>query len=132
MGIIFAIGFGGLVWYGIPQGFLLGDYLAAIFNGLNFESIGDFILTTGAVFSQGGVWFVLDAIESGLPGDVIYLILWSFAGVSGWRLEAHRRVFIGRCVSNCCRAIFAWKSLGLNCPPGVRLEGRHLFSWWDL
>jgi tetratricopeptide (TPR) repeat protein len=81
MGIIFAIGFGGLVWYGIPQGFLLGDYLAAIFNGLSFESVGDFILTTGAVFSQGGVWFVLDAIESGLPGDVIYLILWSIAGV---------------------------------------------------
>jgi hypothetical protein len=30
MGIIFAIGVGGLVWYGIPQGFLLGDYLVIL------------------------------------------------------------------------------------------------------
>lgn len=81
MGIIVAVGVGGLVWYGIPQGFLLGDYLSAILNGLGFDSAGDFILTTGAVFSQGGIWFVLDAIESGLPGDVIYLILWGIAGV---------------------------------------------------
>ncbi len=81
MAIIFGLGFGGLLWYGIPQGYLIGDYAAAIMNDLGFSSVGDFILTTGAVITQGGIWFVLDSIESGLLGDVIYLILWSIAGL---------------------------------------------------
>jgi tetratricopeptide (TPR) repeat protein len=81
MGIIFSLGFGGLMWYGIPQGYLIGDYLRAIMNGLSFDSAGDFIMTTGAVISQGGIWFVLDALESGLPGDLIYLAIWGITGV---------------------------------------------------
>lgn len=82
MGILFAAGFGGLLWYGIPQGYLIGDYFSAIINGLGFDSTGDFIMTSGAVITQGGIWFVLDAIESGLPGDIIYLIIWGLAGVT--------------------------------------------------
>ena len=54
MGIIVALGVGGLIWYGIPQGFMLGDYISAIFSGLSFDSVGDFIMTTGAVFILGG------------------------------------------------------------------------------
>jgi tetratricopeptide (TPR) repeat protein len=80
IGMLFAIGAGGLVWYGLPQGYLIGDYLSAIVSGLSFDSAGDFLLTTGAVISQGGIWFVLDVFESGLPGDWIYLVLWGFAG----------------------------------------------------
>jgi tetratricopeptide (TPR) repeat protein len=78
--MLIAIGAGGLMWYGLPQGYLMGDYLSAIVSGLGFDSAGDFLLTTGAVISQGGIWFVLDALESGLPGDWIYLVLWGLAG----------------------------------------------------
>ncbi len=81
MGIVVALGVAGLVWYGIPQGYLVGEYFSAIFNGLSIESAGDFILTTGAVITQGGLWFVLDSIESGLVGDVIYLVIWGLAGI---------------------------------------------------
>jgi tetratricopeptide (TPR) repeat protein len=80
IGMLLALGAGGLMWYGLPQGYLIGDYLSAIVSGLSFDSAGDFLLTTGAVISQGGIWFVLDALESGLPGDWIYLILWGLAG----------------------------------------------------
>lgn len=81
VGIIFTVGAAGLMWYGIPQGHLITDYLEAIIGGLGFESAGEFVMTSGAVVSQGGLWFVLDALESGLPGDWIYLVLWSLAGI---------------------------------------------------
>ena len=81
MGMLLAVGAAGLMWYGIPQGHLIGGYLGAILGGLAFDSIGDFIMTSGAVISQGGIWFALDALESGLPGDWIYLALWSLAGI---------------------------------------------------
>ncbi|TFH32437.1 MAG: tetratricopeptide repeat protein, partial [Anaerolineales bacterium] len=81
LGMLFAGGAAGLIWYGIPQGQLIGDYLSALFGGLAFESIGDLIMTSGAVITQGGLWFVLDAFESGLPSDWIYLVLWGFAGI---------------------------------------------------
>jgi tetratricopeptide (TPR) repeat protein len=81
IGLIVALGCSALIWYGIPQGYLIGDYFSAIINGLDFESIGDFIMTTGAVITQGGFWFMFDAIESGLIGDVIYLIILGIAGI---------------------------------------------------
>lgn len=79
--LIMGLGCAGLLWYGIPQGYLITDYLSAIIGGLAFESAGDFILTTGAVITQGGVWFVLDSFESGLAGDWIYLLIWGVAGI---------------------------------------------------
>ena len=81
VGLLFSVGAAGLMWYGIPQGHLIGDYLGAISGGLGFDSLIEFIMTSGAVVSQGGFWFVLDALESGLPGDWIYLVLWVLAGI---------------------------------------------------
>jgi tetratricopeptide (TPR) repeat protein len=81
IGMLLAIGTAGLMWYGIPQGHLIGEYLGAMLGGMAIDSLGDFIMTTGAVISQGGLWFILDALESGLPGDWIYLGLWGLAGI---------------------------------------------------
>ncbi len=81
IGLILGLGAAGLLWYGVPQGYLITDYISAIIGGMTFESAGDFILTTGAVITQGGVWFILDSFESGLAGDWIYLLIWGIAGI---------------------------------------------------
>ncbi len=70
-----------IVFYGIPQGQLFGDYLGAVFGGLQFDSFIDFILTTGAVFTQGGLWYLLESIQSGLLTDWIYLLILIVGGV---------------------------------------------------
>lgn len=70
-----------ITFYGIPQGQLFGDYLGAVFGGLQFDSFIDFILTTGAVFTQGGFWYLLDSIQSRLLTDWIYLLILTVGGV---------------------------------------------------
>lgn len=73
LSLIFAVVAALLAFYGIPQGRLFGDYLGAVFGGLQFDSAIDFILTTGEVFTQGGVWYLLDSMQSGWLTDWIYL-----------------------------------------------------------
>ena len=94
--LVFAIIAALLAFYGIPQGRLFGDYLSAVFGGLQFDSFIDFVLTTGEVFTQGGLWYLLDSIQSGLLTDWIYLailtvgvvyLLW--AGLSSVRETVH-------------------------------------------
>ena len=79
--LVFAIVAALIASYGIPQGRLFGDYLGAVFGGLQFDSFIDFILTTGEVFTQGGMWYLLDSIQSGLLTDWIYLVILSVGGV---------------------------------------------------
>ena len=79
--LVFAIVAALIASYGIPQGRLFGDYLGAVFGGLQFDSFIDFILTTGEVFTQGGMWYLLDSIQSGLLTDWIYLVILTVGGV---------------------------------------------------
>ena len=79
--LVFAIVAALIAFYGIPQGRLFGDYLGAVFGGLQFDSFIDFILTTGEVFTQGGMWYLLDSIQSGLLTDWIYLVILTVGGV---------------------------------------------------
>ncbi|MEE9513408.1 MAG: hypothetical protein V3V46_04970, partial [Anaerolineales bacterium] len=79
--LVFAIVAALIASYGIPQGRLFGDYLGAVFGGLQFDSFIDFILTTGEVFTQGGMWYLLDSIQSGLLTDWIYLVILIVGGV---------------------------------------------------
>ncbi len=70
-----------ITFYGIPQGRLFGDYIGAVFGGLQFDSFFDFVLTTGEVFTRGGMWYLLDSIQSGLLTDWIYLVIVTVGGV---------------------------------------------------
>ncbi len=81
LSLVFAAVAALITFYGIPQGQLFGDYLGAVFGGLQFDSFIDFILTTGAVFTQGGLWYLLDSIQSGLLTDWIYLLILIVGGV---------------------------------------------------
>ncbi|MBE9479729.1 MAG: tetratricopeptide repeat protein, partial [Chloroflexi bacterium] len=81
LSLVFAAVAALITFYGIPQGQLFGDYLGAVFGGLQFDSFIDFILTTGAVFTQGGLWYLLDSIQSGLLTDWIYLLILTVGGV---------------------------------------------------
>ena len=96
LSLIFAVVASLLAFYGIPQGRSFGDYLGAVSGGLQFDSFIDFILTTGEVFTQGGLWYLLDSIQSGWLTDWIYLtilavgalfILWT--SVSSVRESVH-------------------------------------------
>ncbi len=81
LSLVFAAVAALITFYGIPQGQLFGDYLGAVFGGLQFDSFIDFILTTGAMFTQGGLWNLLDSIQSGLLTDWIYLLILIVGGV---------------------------------------------------
>ena len=81
LSLVFAAVAALITFYGIPQGQLFGDYLGAVFGGLQFDSFIDFILTTGAVFTQGGLWYLLESIQSGLLTDLIYLLILIVGGV---------------------------------------------------
>jgi len=77
----FAIAAAAFAFYGMPQGRLFGDYLGAVFAGLQFDSFIDFVLTTGEVFTQGGMWYLLDSIQSGFLTDLIYLAILAVGAV---------------------------------------------------
>ena len=81
LSLVFAITAALIAFNGIPQGRLFGDYLAAVFGGLQFDSFIEFILTTGEVFTHGGAWYMLDSIQSGMLTDWIYLVIITVGGV---------------------------------------------------
>ena len=81
LSLVFAAVAALITFYGIPQGQLFGDYLGAVYGGLQFDSFIDFMLTTGAVFTQGGLWYLLDSIQSGFLTDWIYLLILAVGGV---------------------------------------------------
>jgi tetratricopeptide (TPR) repeat protein len=72
---IFAVVAALLTFYGIPQGALFTDYLAAVLNGLQFDSFFDFILTSGEAFTKGGAWYLIDSLQSGLITDWIFVAI---------------------------------------------------------
>ncbi len=79
--LVFAFVAALLASYGIPQGRVFGGYLGAVFGGLQFPSFINFILTTGEVVTQGGLWYLLDSTQSGFLTGWIYLFIVTAGGV---------------------------------------------------
>lgn len=61
--------------YGLPMGRVSGEYIAAVVDGLPFNSFGDVIGTTISVVTQGGFWFLGDALRGDEPFGLIYLLI---------------------------------------------------------
>jgi Tfp pilus assembly protein PilF len=70
-----------LVTYGVLQGAALGAALDGSGPGVSFHSLGDLLLTTGAILTSGGALTAASMLRSAGLVDLIYLGLLLVAGV---------------------------------------------------
>jgi hypothetical protein len=70
-----------LALYGVMEGRVIGEYIEQLAMDFPFESIVDFINTTGMVLTQGGTWIIEDALVTGEMTSIIYLLVIVVAGI---------------------------------------------------